>query len=206
MVTLKPDVRRKVAHEAALLLYSELEKEYFQAKRRAARSLNVNILPSNREVAEELDLVAEELEGKKRGVRLVRLRRIALGLMECLERFKPTLIGSVWRGTVTKNSDIDIRVCCDNYSMVEKVLRDSRYHILRTIERSKEDPIEGRVRSFYHIYIDLSQNVEGEVVVRGSLNSEDVDRCEIYGDPMTGLHIDELRRILREDPLRRFLP
>jgi predicted nucleotidyltransferase len=157
-------------------------------------------------VAEELDLVAEELEGKKRGARLVQLRRIALKLMECLERFKPTLIGSVWRGTVTKNSDIDIRVCCDNNSVVEKVLRDSQYNILRTIERLKEDPIEGRVRSFHHIYIDLSHNIEGEVVVRGSLDSEDVGRCEIYGDPMTGLSVDELRRILREDPLRRFLP
>jgi predicted nucleotidyltransferase len=206
MVTLKLDVRRRVAHEAALLLYSELEKEYFQAKRHAARSLNVNILPSNREVAEELDLIAEELEGKKRGIRLVRLRRIALELMECLERFKPTLIGSVWRGTVTKNSDIDIRVCCDNHNLVEKVLGDSQYHILRTIERLKEDPTEGRVRSFHHIYIDLSHDIEGEVVVRGSLDSEDVGRCEIFGDPMTGLGIDDLRRILREDPLRRFLP
>ena len=203
---MKPDVRRRVAHEAALLLYSELEKEYFQAKRHAARSLNVNTLPSNREVAEELDLVAEESEGKERGARLIRLRRIALRLMECLERFKPTLIGSVWRGTVTKNSDIDIRVCCDNHNLVEKVLGDSQYHILRTIERLKQDPTEGRVRSFQHIYINLSRDVEVEVVVRGSLDSEDVGRCEIYGDSMTGLGIDELRRILVEDPLRRFLP
>ena len=82
------------------------------------------------------------------------------------------LVGSVASMTAHLYSDIDIRVCCDNHNMVEKVLGDSQYHILRTIERLKEDPTEGRVRSFHHIYIDLSHDVEGEVVVRGSLDSE----------------------------------
>jgi predicted nucleotidyltransferase len=203
---LKLDLRRRVAHEAALLLYSGLEKEYLQAKRQAAHSLNMNSLPSNREVAEELDMIAEELEGKERWDRLTRLRRIALKLMECLERFKPTLIGSVWRGTVTKNSDVDIRVLCDDHRIVEKVLRDSQYDVLRTVEKSKQDPIEGRSRSFHHIYIDLAHDVEVEVVVRGSIDSADVGRCEIYGDLLTGLSIDMLRRVLMEDALRRFLP
>ena len=39
--------RKRVAQEAAELLYSQQEKEYKQSKLRAAKNLSVNILPSN---------------------------------------------------------------------------------------------------------------------------------------------------------------
>ena len=58
------DLRRRVAREAALLLYTGQEREFLQAKRRAAEILGVRILPSNREVAEELDRIADEREGE----------------------------------------------------------------------------------------------------------------------------------------------
>jgi hypothetical protein len=56
-------LRKRVAREAATLLYSSQEKEYKQAKKRAAKMLSVRVLPSNLEVAEELDKIAEEKEG-----------------------------------------------------------------------------------------------------------------------------------------------
>jgi len=199
-------MRRMVANEAAVLLYSGLEKEYLQAKIRAAQALNVRLLPSNREVAEELDILADEFEGLSRRHRLIRLRKSALKLMESLFEFKPRLIGSVWRGTATRNSDIDIRVLSDDRNAVERVLRDSGYSILRSVKRLKQDEIGGEVNSSFHIYLKLSDNVEVEVVVNRDESSEDIDVCEIYGDPMTGLSIEGLRKVLDEDPLRRFLP
>ena len=63
--------RKRVAQEAAELLYSQQEKEYRQSKLRAAKNLSVNILPSNAEIADELDRIAEEKEGKSRKKRLV---------------------------------------------------------------------------------------------------------------------------------------
>ncbi|MEM2254872.1 MAG: tRNA adenylyltransferase, partial [Candidatus Bathyarchaeia archaeon] len=93
------EIRRKVAREAANLLYLGVEKEYKQAKLRAAKVLGVNVLPTNLEVAMELDKIAEENEGKKRQERLVQMRKEALKLMKILEKYSPVLVGSVWRGT-----------------------------------------------------------------------------------------------------------
>jgi len=61
-----PSLRKRVAREAATLLYTSQEKEYKQAKKRAAKMLRVRVLPSNLEVAEELDKIAEEKEGSSR--------------------------------------------------------------------------------------------------------------------------------------------
>jgi hypothetical protein len=32
------------------------------------------------------------------------------------------------------------------------------------------------------------------------------DRCEIYGDARRGLGVDDLEKLMRVDPLRRFVP
>ncbi|HDM44938.1 MAG TPA: tRNA adenylyltransferase, partial [Candidatus Bathyarchaeota archaeon] len=95
----RDEARLKVAREAALLLYTSQEKEYKQAKTKAARTLRLKVYPSNREVAEELDRLAEEMEGKARADRLTKMRKEALRVMEALREFNPILIGSVWRGT-----------------------------------------------------------------------------------------------------------
>jgi len=96
-------LRGRVAREAALLLYTSQEKEYKQAKKRAAETLGVRVLPSNLEVAEELDRIAEEREGASRKELLLRMRREAREIMEILEEFNPRLVGSVWRGTARQN-------------------------------------------------------------------------------------------------------
>ena len=57
------DLKNKVAREAATLLYFGAEKEYKQAKDRAAETLGTHFLPSNRDIALELDKIAEENEG-----------------------------------------------------------------------------------------------------------------------------------------------
>jgi hypothetical protein len=195
-----------VAHEAALLLYYGLEKEYLQAKRRATRSLNVKILPSNRDVAEELDSIAEELEGQERQRRLIRLRTDALGLMQSLRQFSPRLIGSVWRGTATRNSDIDIRVFSDDRGPVERAFVDSGYVIQRKVKRLKQDPISGRVNTYHHIYLKLSGGVEAEIVVHRCSDPEDAGVCAIYGDLITGLGVEGLSKVMMEDPLKKFVP
>ena len=104
------DPRRRVAKEAARLLYTGAAEEYKQAKEEAARSLGVKAMPSNYEVAVELDLQAEEAEGEERQHLLLGMRRDALKVMRTLGEFDPRLIGSVWRGTARKGSDIDISV------------------------------------------------------------------------------------------------
>ncbi len=47
-----------------------------------------------------------------------------------------------------------------------------------------------------------------EVVVRHPRDVEayKLERCETYGDPRRGLGVTELEKLMRADPLRRFVP
>src|SRR4030067_1370149 len=94
------ELRRKVAREAAVLLYFGSEKEYKQAKVKAAETLLTHSLPSNREVSLELDKIADENEGAARKQRLFQMRQEAHEIMTAIKACKPVLIGSVWRGTI----------------------------------------------------------------------------------------------------------
>ena len=102
--------REKVAREAAKLIYSRKVKEYKDAKLIAASSLGTNILPSNFEIAVELETIVEERESSERLSMLIEMRSIALEVMKSLKEYNPVLIGSVWRGTPRNGSEIDIVV------------------------------------------------------------------------------------------------
>jgi len=197
-------LRKKVAREAAFLIYTSQEKEYKQAKRKAAEILGARILPSNREVADELDAIADEIEGEARLKRLLRMRREALEIMQCLEDYSPRLIGSVWRGTAHKNSDIDITVFSHDPKDVLKRIAERSFKIIKV----EEDIIaEGEdKRSTFHIHIILPSGDEAEIVVRDPKDRIRDEICEIYGDVIRGLSLNELKKILESDPYRRFVP
>lgn len=119
-------LRKKIAREAASLLYFGIEKEYKQAKLKAAKTVRSKFLPTNREVALELDRIAEENEGSARNERLIQMRKEALTLMKTLRAYKPILIGSVWRGTIRHGSDIDIVVRHDEPEDISKILKQKQ--------------------------------------------------------------------------------
>jgi len=196
--------KKRVAREAAVLLYTSQEKEYKQAKSRAAQTLGARVLPSNFEVAKELDNIAEEREGRARQERLLRMRREALQVMEFLKRFHPKLIGSVWRGTARKNSDIDIVTFSSSPKTVLTELQKSNFKIVKTEWLSVTK--RGRKEASFHIHLILPSGNEVEVVVRNPERIEIKERCEIYGDFMTGLSYPQLKRVLEENPLQKFVP
>jgi len=196
-------MRAKVSKEAATLLYHGSAHEYKQAKEKAAQSLGVRVLPSNLEVALELDRLTDELEGESRNNLILRLRREALQVMGSLEQFKPRLVGSVWRGTARRGSDVDILVFSPNPEPVLKTLQ-REYKNIRTRWLTKADG--GKANRYFHIYLTLPSRDEVEIVVR---NSEDIDRktvCEIYGDAVTGLNLLQLKEVLKTQPLQKFIP
>jgi len=197
-------IRERVAREAAALLYSQQEKEYRQAKQRAADTLGVRILPSNKEVAEELDKVADEMEGAVRRERMVQMRREALPVMVLLGDFHPRLVGSVWRGTAHKNSDIDIEAFASNPEIVLERLRQNGLSV-RKAEWQSVTKGDGSETGF-HIYLLLTTGFEVEVVVRSSEKVNATDKCEIYGDTIKGLNMHQLRRVLMLNPTQKFVP
>ena len=197
-------LRNRVAKEAALLLYTSQEKEYKQAKQRASATLGVRVLPSNLEVAEELDIIAEEREGHQRKEHLLRMRNEAKQIMETLNEFNPLVVGSVWRGTARKSSDIDIQVISENHQHVMEHLQTKGYVINRTERRSVTK--EGMKSSSVHIQVVLESGDIVEIVVRNPEKLGKTQRCETYGDLKTGLNLKQLAKVLEDNPLQKFVP
>jgi predicted nucleotidyltransferase len=187
--------RVAVAREAARLLYNGIAEEYITAKSMAAASLGVNANPSNFEVAEELDNLSDELEGGDREIRLEEMRQTARDVMNSLQEFQPRLIGSVWRGTARRNSDVDVIA----FSFSLKEVEDK---LLYKIAEKGEVTFKGGVRAYR---FKLSSTYPVEVIVRRP-DEYQPERCDIYGDLKTGLTLSELERLLHVNPRRKFIP
>src|SRR5436853_6218693 len=125
-------VRYQIALLAARLMYEREEKEYFTAKRKAARQLGLDYkyrpgdLPSNAEIRDQIQTLAQFYEGSRRNDHLRQMRVAALRMMRRLSAFRPRLIGSVLTGHVRKGSDIDLHVFSNNVSAITTVLEDER--------------------------------------------------------------------------------
>ena len=150
-------IRRQIALIAARLMYERHDKEYFTAKRKAARQLGLDYrfrpgdLPSNAEIREQIQALAQLYEGERRKEHLLEMRLAALRMMRRLAAFHPRLIGSVLTGHVRKGSDIDLHVFTNHVSAVTTVLDDERLrHSLerkRVIKHNEE-------RVFTHVHVE----------------------------------------------------
>ena len=203
-MNIDPDLKCKIAREAATLLYFGFEKEYKQAKLKAAQTFGIHFLPTNLEVALELDKIAEENEGPARKERLIQMRKEALAVMHFLGGFCPVLIGSVWRGTIKQGSDIDIAVYTDDPEEIVDVLKAEGVKILKTGWTTVNK--RGITLESFHIYSETPTNHGIEIVVRSPEEEGKKRKCEIFGDELKGLNLKELEKILETNPTQQFIP
>ena len=198
------DLRCKIAKEAATLLYFGAEKEYKQAKLKAAKTLGTHFLPTNLEVAVELDKIADAHEGPARQERLIQMRQEALKIMNTLKEYSPILIGSVWRGTIRRGSDIDITVYHDAPNEILNDIKKSGTKISRTEWTTVTK--KGKTEESFHVYIETSSKQTAEIVVRSPDEAGYRRKCEVFGDELKGLNVQELERVLEENPAQKFIP
>ena len=109
-------LRQRLAQEAARIMADQGIDDYRKAKQKAAERLGVRrrgALPSNPEI--EAALVAHQsLFGRnEHHERIRRLRRVALEVMQALERFVPRLAGPVLAGTAAVNAAVELHLFCD---------------------------------------------------------------------------------------------
>jgi predicted nucleotidyltransferase len=198
------DLKSRVAREAATLLYFGAEKEYKQAKTRAADTFGTHFLPSNVDIALELDKIAEENEGSKRSELLIEMRKEALEIMKFLEGFRPVLIGSVWRGTIRQGSDIDIAVYADEPQEVLNTLKTHGIKISKTAWTTVNK--HGATFSSFQIHSESAAKYGFEIVVRSQEEAGKKRKCETFGDEIKGLKTQELEKLLRDNPTQKFIP
>jgi predicted nucleotidyltransferase len=196
--------RSRVAKEAARLLYIGASEEYMHAKEQATISLGLTSMPSNYEVAIELDLIAQEYEGEERERLLNAMREHASSIMRVLADYNPVLTGSVWRGTARRGSDVDINVYPSEPREVEDLLVKNGYDIAKSEDMKVVKG--GRTIISRHISIQLADGLMAEIVIRPVEERSVEERCEIYGDLKRGLKLPELEKLMRTDPLRKFIP
>ena len=140
MLMNRSKLRRQIAWEAARLMYSRQESEYFTAKKKAARQfcqgwVKPADLPSNVEVRDQIQLLARMFEGDTRTNNLLAMRLAALAMMRRLSPFRPRLIGSVLTGHIRQGSDIDLHVFSDTSEAVTHLLDQDG--LTYTVERKQ---------------------------------------------------------------------
>jgi predicted nucleotidyltransferase len=185
-----------VVVEAARLLYERHYKEYFQAKREAARRLDCKVLPTNQEIHQQMLRIAEATEGAGRTQRLKAMRQAALAVMELLSPYHPRLIGSVWTGHIRAGSDIDLQLYADDLQPIISTLEsNSMAHEVRRV-RSK---VEQREREFIHIRHPHASGFEIEMTVYPESEQAHHPTCSITGGPMARASLSQLREALAHD-------
>ena len=200
-------VRWAIARQAAYLMYRREESEYFTAKRKAARQMGgdhrfrPHDLPSNAEIREQIQVLADLYEGEERQQRLTAMRIEALRLMRPLRALRPRLIGSVLTAHIRQGSDIDIHVFSDSISAVTAILdeQDLRYSVERKrVLKNQEE------RVFTHVHVDPRKPSGGfpvELTVYAADKTNYPFKSSITGKTIERASIEELEALLRaEDP------
>jgi hypothetical protein len=65
---------------------------------------------------------------------------------------------------------------------------------------------QGKKKGSFHIYLKSPIEEEIEIIVHSPEEACLKEKCEIYGDDVSGLRIQELERALKESPTQRYVP
>ncbi len=180
-------------------MYTREESEYFRAKLKAARRITggdvkPSDLPSNREIRDEIQVMARMLEGERRTENLRDMRIEALRLMRVLSRFRPRLIGSTLTGHVRQGSDIDLHVFSDNLETVAAALEAEG--ITYEVERKRVRK-HGEERNYTHVHIQ--DRFTFELTVYPADKAHYVFQSSITGKAIERASIAELEQLLAEE-------
>ncbi len=192
-------LRRRVAWEAARLMYTREEAEYFRAKLKAARRVAGNEfkpsdLPSNREIREDIQVMARSREGNGQDASLRQMRIEALRMMRLLWRFRPRLIGSTLTGHVRCGSDIDLHVFSDTLEPITALLESEglAYEVEhKRVLTSGEEHVFRLVR--------VQDRFDFALTVHPTDKAHHAFKSSITGKPIERASIAELEQLLAEE-------
>ncbi len=180
-------------------MYSRRESEYYRAKMKAARRLcrgwvKPSELPSNTEIRDEIQRMANLFEGESRFDRLREMRVEALRLMRILAQCRPKIIGSTLTGHVRQGSDIDIHVFAANTDAVTSSLDAEA--IDYDVERKRVRK-QGEERLFTHIHI--RDRFPIELTLYPPDKASFVFKSSITGKAMERATLAEFEAFLRQE-------
>ena len=192
-------LRRGIIVAAARLMYSRSESEYFRAKQKAARRLcrgwlKPSELPSNAEIRDEIQRMANLFEGHTRFDRLREMRVEALRVMRILKHCHPKIIGSTLTGHIRQGSDIDIHVFAASSDAVTSCLDNEGFDYVVERKRIRK---QGEERIFTHFHIRDRFPIELTLYAPDKLSF--VFKSSITGKAMERASISEFEAFLRTE-------
>lgn len=122
-------LRQLIAQKAARMMAEEGISDYAFAKKKAGRQIGmveIDCLPTNAEIEEEIKLYHEIYSGEGQLEILRQLRSDALVVMQMLEKFNPHLTGSVLDGAAGRYAETNIHLFTDSIKEVEMFLLNSQ--------------------------------------------------------------------------------
>jgi hypothetical protein len=144
-------LRAQIAAVAARLVAQD-GADYGVAKRKAASQVlgdqmsAANLMPDNAEVDEEVRRYQALFQGDSQPARLLRLRTVALQVMDALAAFKPYLTGPVLNGTAGEHDDIHLQLFADSAKEVQIFLLGKNIDIAISetphFKGARFDPVE----------------------------------------------------------------
>lgn len=144
-------LRAQIAVLAARMVAQD-GAEYAVAKRKAASQLIgdaspvANLLPDDAEVEEEVRRYQALFQSDTQPARLLRLRTVALQVMDALAQFNPFVTGPVLNGTAGEYDDIHLQLFADSAKEVQIFLLDKNIEIEISetphFKGARYDPVE----------------------------------------------------------------
>jgi hypothetical protein len=214
-------LRAQIAAVAARLVAQD-GADYSVAKRKAATQVlgdqlpASGLLPDNAEVEEEVRRYQALFLGASQPARLLRLRTVALQVMDALAQFQPYLTGAVLNGTAGEHDDIHLQLFADSAKEVQIFLLDKNVEIEISetphFKGARFDPVE-TVSFMWHkegVHAELYElhDLRGALKPRadGRLQRADADavralinQAEIDNDAQSAAS-DQHRPCAGEDP------
>ncbi len=114
-------VRQHIAREAARILVESGNRNFLQAKRKAAQQLGISDarnLPGNDEIEQALMDYQRLFRSHVQPGHLRRLRETAAEGMRFLGHFSPRLVGPVLEGTADQHSEVTLHLFADQVEQV----------------------------------------------------------------------------------------
>ena len=144
-------VRSAIAKAAARLIAQD-GADYSTAKRKAARQIlgqvhaSAHLLPDNALIENEVRLYNALFLADTQPARLLRLRTVALDVMQALQQFHPFLTGAVLNGSAGPHAQIHLQLFADSAKEVQMFLLDKNVTLdisaTPHFKGARHDPVE----------------------------------------------------------------
>ena len=161
------NTKLSVANLAAQMIMEEGIKDYFFAKKKAAKSLGLNenvSLPTNIQIDKAIEEFHKIFNQDTNIEFLEHFKDQALNVMDLFKSFKPHLMNELTKGIIPKFPEIKINLFADNIKDIEYVLLNSEISYEFSETKMYKKSGKNSIKSVPTIYLD-SLSIPAEIKI-----------------------------------------